>query len=134
MLIHLESGNCTTDIQRLDELALQCFQSKKYVVTEYRYWLNSGARLQARAEVWDTPDDEYECSICEKFSETEADIVLHTRSPVHDPDVFRCPSCDQRFKVLSALVQHVESDRCDEGIWSGTGSIRKMLRYLRLRI
>lgn len=134
MLIHLESGNCNIDIERLDTLAQECYQSKKYVVTEFRHWLSRGDRLQARAEVWETPYEEYECSLCDKYSETQVDIMLHTRSPVHDPEVFQCPSCDQRFKVLSALVQHVESDRCNEGIQSGTGSIGKMLHYLRLRL
>jgi len=134
MLIHLESGNCNTDIERLDRLAQECYQSKKYVVTEFRHLLSQGARLQARAEVWETPYEEYECSICDKFSDNRAGIVLHTRSPVHDLEFFQCPSCDQRFKVLSALVQRVESDRCPEGISNGTGSVRKLLRYLRLRL
>lgn len=135
MLIHLESGNCTTDIERLDMLAQECFQSKKYVVQEYRHWLSRGVRLSDRAVVLeDGYYAEYECSMCVKSSETWADILLHTRSPVHDPDVFRCPSCNERFKVLSGLVQHVESDRCDEGIYEGTGSIAKMLKYLRLRV
>lgn len=41
---------------------------------------------------------------------------------------------DGRFKVLSALVQHVESDRCTEGIEEGTGSIGDMLHYLWLQL
>jgi len=38
------------------------------------------------------------------------------------------------FKVLSGLVQHVESEACGEGVRDGTGSIGKMLHYIRKRV
>ena len=134
MMIHLESGNCTTDIASLDVLAQECYQSKKYVVPEYRYWLSRGTRLDDRAKVWESLYEGYECSRCDKYSESKADIMRHTQSPVHDPLTFRCPGCDERFRALSGLLQHAESNRCNEGIYSGTGSIGKLLHYLWLRL
>lgn len=135
MLIHLESGNCNTDLETLNRFTRECYQSKKYVVKEFRPYLSQGVRLEQRAEVlYSHRSGDYECSMCDKSSETRMAIDLHTRSPVHDHYAFRCPLCDERFKVPSALLQHVESDRCDEGITTGTGSIAKMLQYLRLRL
>ena len=135
MLIHLESGNCNTDLATLDKFTRECYQSKQYVVKELKPYLCQGARLEQRAEVlYSYRSGNYECSRCGKSSETRTPIDLHTRSPIHDCYAFKCPSCDDRFKVPSALLQHVESDRCDEVITSGTGSIAKMLQYLRHRL
>lgn len=38
----------------------------------------------------------------------------HLKSQVHqaDPDTFRCPGCQSKFSVVSALIQHLESGSC----------------------
>ena len=51
------------------------------------------------------------------------------------PYVFKCPTCDTRFKYLSALLQHVESDTCNEVVYENSsygpsGSLGKLMDYL----
>ncbi|KAI5863407.1 hypothetical protein GGS23DRAFT_531950 [Durotheca rogersii] len=45
---------------------------------------------------------------------------------------FTCPTCPSRFPYMSGLLQHVESDRCEEDLaW---GPLAQFLRYLEKRI
>ena len=130
MLIHLENG-CRFDMEDLDRYARNCFQWRYYVVDEYaNYLLNSDRyRPQAQGE-YDYTLDAWRCDECDREFDHEALLDKHLASPIHHPLVYKCPECDARFSVLSALVQHVESNACAEGIYEGTGSIGKMLRYL----
>lgn len=51
-----------------------------------------------------------------------------------DPDFdFECPTCETAFSFMSALLQHVESDNCDETLGHGS-PLAKFLRYLRARL
>jgi len=36
----------------------------------------------------------------------------HLNSPAHDKDEFVCPKCNTQFKLVSGLVQHLESASC----------------------
>lgn len=57
----------------------------------------------------------------------ESEQVGRSRSR---PKVFCCPSCNGRFKYLSGLVQHAESDACEEDFHYGFGSIGRLLARL----
>ena len=62
-------------------------------------------------------------------------LIWHITNSEHtDYRSFHGPTCDTSFSFLSALVQHVESGTCQEGIHEGSRSIRKMLHYLRLQL
>lgn len=52
---------------------------------------------------------------------------------VYDYHPFRCPTCDDQFDRMSALLQHVESDRCDEALTSYS-PLGKFLRFLKTRV
>jgi len=56
----------------------------------------------------------YECYLCARQFPTLRRLNSHIESPVHEQDLYRCPksSCGRTFKVLSGLVQHVESESC----------------------
>lgn len=43
---------------------------------------------------------------------------------------FKCPTCDTPFIFMSAVLQHVESDCCDETLAHGR-PLTKFLRFLR---
>ncbi|MCJ1370813.1 hypothetical protein MMC20_002026 [Loxospora ochrophaea] len=138
MLIHTESGKCTVSQVWLDECSERCYQSKKYVVEEFRTFLRKGER----------PDDDeieylvdqgsgygvWECVICQNQYDEEVQLRQHIKSRVHDPLVYECPSCDNQFRRLSALVQHVEKGSCSEGLREGSCSIGKMLHYIHVRL
>ena len=131
MLIHLEAGQCSTSLEEIDRLAAECFQAKKYVYTDLIGYLRDGLRFSHRAEYesrgyWEI---EWECTGCDRTFETETDAKQHVNSPVHDEYFYYCRSCYEAFKVPSALVQHVESNRCSATTQPGT-PIGKMLRYI----
>lgn len=51
-----------------------------------------------------------------------------------DPEyVFKCPTCESGFMAMSALLQHVESDFCNESLAPGT-PLSKFLRFLQSRV
>ncbi|KIL61132.1 hypothetical protein M378DRAFT_866856 [Amanita muscaria Koide BX008] len=54
----------------------------------------------------------YQCHICRKTFSVIQSLEAHLNSPVHDEDEFKCPKCNTRFKLISGLVQHLESASC----------------------
>jgi hypothetical protein len=36
----------------------------------------------------------------------------HLSSGAHDQDNYHCPKCRRKYRLLSGLVQHVESESC----------------------
>lgn len=77
------SSDSGTDRDRVNKIALECYQSG-----------------------WYTSDEDAELD-------------------------FACPTCDTLFPYISALLQHVESDVCEEDL---EGSLGKFIRYLRKQI
>jgi uncharacterized Zn-finger protein len=54
----------------------------------------------------------YQCHICHKTFSVLHSLESHMNSPVHDGDEFKCPGCQRKFKLISGLVQHLESGSC----------------------
>ena len=46
---------------------------------------------------------------------------------------FKCPTCETSFPLMSAVLQHVESDCCAETLAHGR-PLAKFLRFLRSRL
>ncbi|KAL6900531.1 hypothetical protein GGI43DRAFT_52357 [Trichoderma evansii] len=46
----------------------------------------------------------------------------------------KCPTCEKYFKFMSGLLQHVESDSCDETLRWRNGSLSIFLRFLKARV
>lgn len=134
MLIHLESGKCKTSVEAMDSYAAKCYQRKKYVVKGFGNFLRYRRRPRRRAKL---PSDEndrgWECGTCQRTFPSKAGLSHHLSSPIHDPEAYKCPCCGQRFAILSAMVQHVESERCKETICPES-SVSKMLHYVDLRV
>ncbi|KAI9881287.1 MAG: hypothetical protein M1830_005573 [Pleopsidium flavum] len=135
MLVHLESGNCDCGTTRdeLNRLALRCPFSSRYVVRGREEHLRQGQTYRrARPSHYNSRTHYYECPWCNFSGKSLYNLDMHLLSPVHDVKAFICPDadCRQLFVNLSGLVAHVESYRCEEGIWVGSGSIIKMLDYL----
>jgi hypothetical protein len=56
----------------------------------------------------------YECYLCEKEFSSLHGLNNHIKSPAHEQDLYHCPkaSCRKTYKVLSGLIQHMESESC----------------------
>lgn len=136
MLIHLESGRCKTSVEAMDAYAAKCYQRRKYVVKGYGNFLRYRKRARLRAKRSSSPSSEnnaWEYGTYQKQFPSKAGLSNHLASPIHDPEPFKCPCCGQRFSIISALVQHVESNRCEETICPKS-SVSKMLHYVDLRV
>ncbi|KAG2107898.1 uncharacterized protein F5147DRAFT_695632 [Suillus discolor] len=54
----------------------------------------------------------YECYLCHLTFRTLGALNSHINSPVHDADEFKCPKCERKYKFVSGLMQHIESEAC----------------------
>ncbi|PVH73861.1 hypothetical protein DL98DRAFT_395894, partial [Cadophora sp. DSE1049] len=56
----------------------------------------------------------YACYLCTRQFATLRSLNSHISSPVHEQHIYRCPGrgCGRNFKLLSGLIQHVESESC----------------------
>lgn len=54
----------------------------------------------------------YECYLCHNTFLTLGSLNAHLGSAAHDANEFKCPKCKGKFTLVSALVQHIESEAC----------------------
>ncbi|KAF9459149.1 hypothetical protein BDZ94DRAFT_1268915 [Collybia nuda] len=56
----------------------------------------------------------YECCLCHHTFRTRQSLNSHLNSPAHDANEFKCPGakCGHSFKLVSGLIQHIESGAC----------------------
>lgn len=56
----------------------------------------------------------YECCLCPRTFGSLQALNNHLKSPAHEQNLYRCPGrgCGREYKLLSGLVQHVESESC----------------------
>jgi len=54
----------------------------------------------------------YECYLCHRTFRTLSALNTHVNSPAHDANEFRCPKCEGEYKLISGLMQHIESEVC----------------------
>lgn len=46
-----------------------------------------------------------------------------------DDYLYTCPDCDTNFRFASALLQHIESNACDENIGDAVSSIKSDMAW-----
>ncbi|KAG8794479.1 hypothetical protein FRC17_008292, partial [Serendipita sp. 399] len=72
--------------------------------------------ILATEDTWDARAKGFVCpmALCERQFAKLSHLNQHLRSQIHrtDPSTFRCPKCSSRFSVVSALIQHLESQSC----------------------
>ncbi|KAL7911876.1 hypothetical protein GGI35DRAFT_301160 [Trichoderma velutinum] len=105
-------------------------------------------------------EKDIECPVCPRKVSKESAMVLHLEvgccpSGVDDEDIdnlagecrqwprflntesglrYRCPTCGEKFKFMSGLLQHAESERCNEDLDETYGPLAIFLRFLRSRL
>ncbi|CAG8956434.1 hypothetical protein HYFRA_00003818 [Hymenoscyphus fraxineus] len=115
LTIHLESGNCSSGLDR-HKINRQVQQlDRNNVITKpmitYPGYENSQTIATSRS--WN--GRAYECPLsCNREFNTLHGLNNHLKSPFHEQNIYRCPGrgCGREYKVLSGLVQHVESESC----------------------
>jgi len=68
----------------------------------------------ATERAWNGLVQAYECYLCHRTFKRLDSLNLHLNSAAHDQDEFCCPKkkCGRKFTVISALIQHIESEVC----------------------
>ncbi|KAE8441996.1 hypothetical protein EG329_003932 [Mollisiaceae sp. DMI_Dod_QoI] len=113
--IHLESGTCpNTNINRttLNDTIRRLDRNNvitKLMITMPGY---TNVELIATERSWNGYN--YECYLCPREFGTLRSLDSHIKSPVHEQNLYRCPGrgCGREYKLLSGLIQHVESETC----------------------
>jgi len=114
VVIHLESGNCSSGInrQKINEAVRNL--DRNNVITRPMITMPGYDNVQTIATERSFNGSYYECCLCPREFGTLQGLNAHMRSPVHEQAMYRCPkrSCGTNFRLLSSLVQHVESESC----------------------
>jgi hypothetical protein len=114
LTIHLESGTCTSGLnrQKINQIVQQLDRNNaitRPMITMPGY---DNIETLATGRAWNGSG--YECYLCTREFSTLNGLNSHLRSPVHEQNIYRCPGrgCGREYKILSGLVQHVESESC----------------------
>ncbi|KAK9365619.1 hypothetical protein V1509DRAFT_632564 [Lipomyces kononenkoae] len=112
--IHLESGTCTSGLNRTKINAIVQQLDRNHVITRPMLTMPGYDNVEPIATELAWNGYGYQCYICTKAFQYLYALNNHLKSPVHQQDMYRCPksSCGRTYKVLSGLVQHVESESC----------------------
>ncbi|ESK85451.1 proteophosphoglycan 5 [Moniliophthora roreri MCA 2997] len=118
LVLHLENGGCPSGVDRATVNRVVRQYDRNNVITDPSR-LIAGARgleqttkYSASEAAWN--GRAYECYLCHKGYRSLNALNQHLASPAHQEKVYRCPlsTCRISFTTLSALCQHIESQRC----------------------
>lgn len=129
MMLHLEGGGCPSGVDyrhvdaRVREMDVGNLVTRPLIgwreeeeeedTTDYGNVAVSYESYDASRGVWC-------CPLCPKGFRTAGAVNAHLRSGCHAQKLYRCPNkaCGGGFVFtrLSALVQHVESNKCGVGL------------------
>ena len=111
----LESGRCTASGLNRHKINHMVHQlDRNNVITRPMITLPGYNNVEniATNRAWN--GGAFECYLCTREFNTLNGLNCHIRSPVHEQNLYRCPKvgCGREYKLLSGLVQHVESESC----------------------
>jgi hypothetical protein len=113
VIIHLESGRCSSgwDRQKINE-AIRKLDRNNIITNANRMITYETTETIATDRAWNGYN--YECYFCTREFNTLRALNQHLKSPAHEQNMYRCPKsgCGKNYKLLSGLVQHVESESC----------------------
>jgi hypothetical protein len=114
VIIHLESGACTSGLNRKEINAAIQSLDRNNIITRPMLTMPGYDSFETIAtdRAWNGRG--YQCYLCSKVFNQLNDLNKHLKSPAHEQNLYHCPkqSCGRQYKSLSGLVQHVESESC----------------------
>ena len=116
MTIHLESGTCASRMTR--QIINDKIRSNdtNHLITQRLLTYPDETGQLGRVDTWATQaafnGEAFECYFCPREFSTLHGLNQHLKSPVHEQKLYHCPKCTTKFKLFSALIQHVESESC----------------------
>lgn len=119
MILHLESGGCRSGVNRRIVNQYVREYDRTNIITNPARLLTGGSSDEvtyyASSAAWN--GSSYECYLCHSVFRTLPGLNQHLASPRHQDKVYFCPlsTCRMEFSTLSALCQHIESEKCGVG-------------------
>jgi hypothetical protein len=117
LVLHLEGGACRSGIDRTTINRYVRQYDTSNIITDPSRLLTNGAtsdntKYYATERSWN--GYKYECYLCHSNFSSLASLNQHLASPIHQDKIYICPAstCRARFTALSALCQHIESEKC----------------------
>ncbi|KAM3065464.1 hypothetical protein ACMFMG_011648 [Clarireedia jacksonii] len=112
VVIHLESGSCSSGVNRQKINAEIRRLDQNHVITNRLLTYPSSTTSTATNRSWN--GYAFECYLCSRQTATLGALNKHLNSPAHEQNLYHCPkaACGKQFKLLSGLIQHVESESC----------------------
>ncbi|OSD00756.1 hypothetical protein PYCCODRAFT_1469189 [Trametes coccinea BRFM310] len=144
ILIHLESGACPSGVSLYDISNAAASTDVKHVITTNDASDNVYSKRKSAVQVIirtpmldeqvEIDNEPYKCAVCNKQFSTLQSLTAHRRSPAHAAKIYRCPlqhgGCGARFRTLSSLCQHVESEACGVQKCEVERAVRTVLKQL----
>ncbi|KAK0466207.1 uncharacterized protein EV420DRAFT_1510584 [Desarmillaria tabescens] len=119
VVLHLESGGCVSGADRAAVNRYVREYDRQNIITDPSRMLTGPGGAPRDEIVYSANDNAwngyaYECYLCHQMASTLRALNQHLTSPKHQEKVYICPlpSCRTRFTTLSALLQHIESEKC----------------------
>ena len=114
VVVHLESGTCTSGLNRQKINAEIQRLDRNNVITRPMLTMPGYDRVETIATERSWNGYGYQCYLCRREFGQLNGLNSHLKSPAHEQKLYRCPkaSCGREYKMLSGLVQHVESESC----------------------
>ncbi|KIK30008.1 hypothetical protein PISMIDRAFT_672021 [Pisolithus microcarpus 441] len=115
LILHLESGGCQSGVDRQKVNRYVRDMDRNNIITDPSRLLTGGDdTVDYIATVGSWNGRAYECVLCHSQFKALSDLNRHLTSPRHQSKIYKCPlsTCGVRFRTLSALCQHIESERC----------------------
>ncbi|KAF9019618.1 hypothetical protein BDZ89DRAFT_1072869 [Hymenopellis radicata] len=113
LVLHLESGSCPSGATRaiVNERVRQ-YDTSNVITNPSRLLTGGDIQYSANTSAWNGCASE--CYLCHSTYSSLRALNQHLASPKHQQKIYFCPldTCRVQFTTLSALLQHIESERC----------------------
>jgi len=113
--LHIESGACHNISRHQVTAAVHSLGIVPTIsITRRLHGSSSAARttITYAASEMAFNGSAYECYLCHRTFSSLMSLNAHLNSPAHDAKEFKCPSCRKEFKLISGLIQHIETETC----------------------
>ncbi|KAG7452070.1 uncharacterized protein BT62DRAFT_926274 [Guyanagaster necrorhizus] len=119
LVLHLESGGCVSGANRAAVNHYVRQYDRQNIITDPSRMLTGPGGAPRDDVIYSANDNAwngyaYECYLCHQTAQTLYSLNQHLASPKHLAKMYFCPleSCRIKFTTLSALLQHIESEKC----------------------
>ncbi|KAL8949097.1 MAG: hypothetical protein Q9222_004768 [Ikaeria aurantiellina] len=131
--LHLESGACSSGVnrQKIDQYCREVDPSHVFTNKQIG-WYNDQSTTSKLATNAAWDGSWYRCYLCQNGFRTLTSLNQHLGSPVHRQKIYHCPRCQREYTVLSGLVNHLESESCGAFRFKGSPGGLGFVQQLRI--